>query len=569
MPRARPGNTGVSTPRVHDHNMAVDLRGVPTVLLPGTGSDDDYVYRAFATALHEVGALAIPHAPQPARLIAGYREALDEAARDRPIAVAGVSLGAAVGAAWAISHPGHVVAVLAALPAVDRLAAGRPGGTGRDAVRPRAAPRRTVRRRRADARIESAVVGRGADPVVGRSVAGSARRDDGGRAVRGADERSVGDAGGADGRRVGVRRSDPPAGGGCRVGGRRALRVAADGDARPDRRGPGRAGHRMPGGPGRRSSRRSHRAAVASPCPARCAGRRVRRAAAAPAPTAGRAACHPAAPDPASTRRRPGPQRPAIGRPSARAVAPAAACAPEAGYHRAGQRCPFKAFRASATSAPMVSRAPLATQRIIQRYPSTPMKRTAPSPTPTTSRPHGPLWMLTFGGVLAQRLGELGSHLPPQPRALRGRIGRDGEPAVGGHHPHRAGRADLVHLDLDLTGLGHRDEHRTEVQAADGRRVVVVEILDVERALDSSSPSCGTGSDPGRAAGPPSVPSWPSFDFFCLPNAIRDSHVLPKNRGHLHHGWCPPARPRRTKTPRRARAVQHAEPAIARSGRPG
>ena len=116
MPRARPGNTGVSTPRVHDHNMAVDLRGVPTVLLPGTGSDDDYVYRAFATALHEVGALAIPHAPQPARLIAGYREALDEAARDRPIAVAGISLGAAVGAAWAISHPGHVMAVLAALP---------------------------------------------------------------------------------------------------------------------------------------------------------------------------------------------------------------------------------------------------------------------------------------------------------------------------------------------------------------------------------------------------------------------------------------------------------------------
>ena len=27
--------------------MAVNLRGVTTVLLPGTGSDDDYVYRAF------------------------------------------------------------------------------------------------------------------------------------------------------------------------------------------------------------------------------------------------------------------------------------------------------------------------------------------------------------------------------------------------------------------------------------------------------------------------------------------------------------------------------------------
>jgi len=97
--------------------MSVDLRGVPTVLLPGTGSDDDYVYRAFAPALHGVGAVPIPHAPRPARLIAGYRAALDDAARDRPIAVAGVSLGAAVAAAWAIAHPGRTVAVLAALPA--------------------------------------------------------------------------------------------------------------------------------------------------------------------------------------------------------------------------------------------------------------------------------------------------------------------------------------------------------------------------------------------------------------------------------------------------------------------
>ena len=38
--------------------MALNLSGgVPTVLLPGTGSDDDYVYRAFAPALHAVGAV--------------------------------------------------------------------------------------------------------------------------------------------------------------------------------------------------------------------------------------------------------------------------------------------------------------------------------------------------------------------------------------------------------------------------------------------------------------------------------------------------------------------------------
>lgn len=97
--------------------MAVDLRGVSTVLLPGTGSDDDYTYRAFAQALHSVGAVPLPHAPQPGRLIAGYRQALDDAAREGPIAVAGVSLGAAVGAAWAIAHPDRIVAVLAALPA--------------------------------------------------------------------------------------------------------------------------------------------------------------------------------------------------------------------------------------------------------------------------------------------------------------------------------------------------------------------------------------------------------------------------------------------------------------------
>ena len=61
--------------------MAVNLRGVTTVLLPGTGSDDDYVYRAFSAALHEVGAVVVTPAPQPDRLIDGYRDALDNAAR--------------------------------------------------------------------------------------------------------------------------------------------------------------------------------------------------------------------------------------------------------------------------------------------------------------------------------------------------------------------------------------------------------------------------------------------------------------------------------------------------------
>jgi pimeloyl-ACP methyl ester carboxylesterase len=97
--------------------VAVDLRGIRTVLLPGTGSDDDYVYRAFAPALHEAGAIPLTHTPQPARLIAGYRDAIEEASQEGPVAVGGVSLGAAVATAWAIAHPARVVAVLVALPA--------------------------------------------------------------------------------------------------------------------------------------------------------------------------------------------------------------------------------------------------------------------------------------------------------------------------------------------------------------------------------------------------------------------------------------------------------------------
>jgi pimeloyl-ACP methyl ester carboxylesterase len=97
--------------------MAVNLRGVMTVLLPGTGSDDDYVYRAFSDALHDVGAVVVTPSPRPERLIDGYRHELDNASRGGPIAVGGVSIGAAVATAWALAHPTHSVAVLAALPA--------------------------------------------------------------------------------------------------------------------------------------------------------------------------------------------------------------------------------------------------------------------------------------------------------------------------------------------------------------------------------------------------------------------------------------------------------------------
>lgn len=97
--------------------MSVDLRGATAVLLPGTGSDDDYLDRAFAAPLRQAGVTLIAHHPQPDSLIDGYLAALDAAARSGPIVAGGVSIGAAVAAAWALRNPGRVVAVLAALPA--------------------------------------------------------------------------------------------------------------------------------------------------------------------------------------------------------------------------------------------------------------------------------------------------------------------------------------------------------------------------------------------------------------------------------------------------------------------
>ena len=86
------------------------------VLLPGTGSDDDYVYRAFAAALHEADAVVVTPPPQPDRLIDGYLTELDNAARLGAIAVGGVSIGAAVAVNWALAHQSKAIGVLAALP---------------------------------------------------------------------------------------------------------------------------------------------------------------------------------------------------------------------------------------------------------------------------------------------------------------------------------------------------------------------------------------------------------------------------------------------------------------------
>ncbi len=127
--------------------MAVDLRGVTAVLLPGTGSDDDYVYRAFAAALHDAGAVVVTPPPQPDRLIDGYVSELDNAARLGAIAVGGVSIGAAVAVNWALAHPTRAVAVLAALPPWTGSPETAPAATGRQVFGRRAAQRRIWCRR--------------------------------------------------------------------------------------------------------------------------------------------------------------------------------------------------------------------------------------------------------------------------------------------------------------------------------------------------------------------------------------------------------------------------------------
>jgi pimeloyl-ACP methyl ester carboxylesterase len=93
------------------------LGGATAVLLPGTGSDDEYLLKAFGDPLRDVGAVPVAVAPEPTGVVAGYLRALDAAAAHGPIVVAGVSLGAAVAAAWSLAHPDRTVAVLAALPA--------------------------------------------------------------------------------------------------------------------------------------------------------------------------------------------------------------------------------------------------------------------------------------------------------------------------------------------------------------------------------------------------------------------------------------------------------------------
>ncbi|MGC7216522.1 alpha/beta fold hydrolase [Mycobacteroides abscessus] len=85
--------------------------------MPGTGSDDDFINRAFGPALTQAGATLIAVRPEPDDLVNGYRRVLDQAAQLGPIVVGGVSIGTAVALTWALQNPEATVAVLAAMPA--------------------------------------------------------------------------------------------------------------------------------------------------------------------------------------------------------------------------------------------------------------------------------------------------------------------------------------------------------------------------------------------------------------------------------------------------------------------
>ncbi|MFW0790391.1 alpha/beta hydrolase [Gordonia sp. CPCC 205333] len=86
------------------------------VAMPGTGSDADYVERAFGRAAAMLGIELIALEPT-ANLVTGYFDALDVAANThRRILVGGVSIGASIATSWALRNAPTCAGVLAALP---------------------------------------------------------------------------------------------------------------------------------------------------------------------------------------------------------------------------------------------------------------------------------------------------------------------------------------------------------------------------------------------------------------------------------------------------------------------
>ncbi|WP_158073464.1 alpha/beta fold hydrolase [Actinophytocola xanthii] len=87
-------------------------------MLPGTGSDDVFVRSVFEIPLAAVGVRTLAPAPTPgAELARAYLASLDQAAREAPLLVGGISFGAHLAAEWAVRNPRRCAGLLLALPA--------------------------------------------------------------------------------------------------------------------------------------------------------------------------------------------------------------------------------------------------------------------------------------------------------------------------------------------------------------------------------------------------------------------------------------------------------------------
>ncbi|WP_086827380.1 serine aminopeptidase domain-containing protein [Allokutzneria sp. NRRL B-24872] len=88
--------------------------GPRAVLLPGAGSDDEFVRAVFEQPLRSLGIPLITPGPgMPGDLVS----ALAEAAEAGPVLAGGISLGAHLAAAWAAENPDRCAGLLLAMPA--------------------------------------------------------------------------------------------------------------------------------------------------------------------------------------------------------------------------------------------------------------------------------------------------------------------------------------------------------------------------------------------------------------------------------------------------------------------
>lgn len=124
------------------------------------------------------------------------------------------------------------------------------------------------------------------------------------------------------------------------------------------------------------------------------------------------------------------------------------------------------------------------------------------------------------------------------------------------------GHAVLAEFHLDLATGRHRDENRPEIEARDESILGVVEVLDIERTLigiirlggltlGSLTAGAGKSDKAGtrrtdildRIAGL-RLRLVGRLLVLRLPNAITNSHVRRRNRGHRRHGMRQPVQPR-------------------------